>query len=81
MQEALRQTKANFLVVSISSDWLYTAGQARELVNSLENLGREVRYEHIQASFGHDSFLVEVETMTNIVGGYLDRQWSKVGNR
>jgi len=78
MREALQRTKANFLVVSISSDWLYTAAQARELVDALEALGREVEYQHIQATFGHDSFLVEVETMTNIVGGYLDRQWEKV---
>lgn len=76
MEAALRQTVCPFLVVSISSDWLYTAGQARELVSALENVGRAVEYQHIEASFGHDSFLVEVETMTYIVGGYLDRLWS-----
>ena len=55
----------------------YTAAQAQELVTALENLGREVEYHHIEASFGHDSFLVEVETMTQVVGGYLDRLWQK----
>jgi homoserine O-acetyltransferase/O-succinyltransferase len=80
MQAALQQTQATYLVVSISSDWLYTAGQARELVDALREAKREVEYEHIQATFGHDSFLVEVETMTQIVGGYLDRQWAKMGS-
>ena len=61
--------------MSFSSDWLYTAGQARELVDSLELLEREVEYHHVDASFGHDSFLVEVETMNEIVGGYLTRKW------
>jgi homoserine O-acetyltransferase/O-succinyltransferase len=76
MEAALRQTSCPFLVVSISSDWLYTAAQAQELVGALKSVGREVEYQHIEASFGHDSFLVEVETMTHIVGGYLDRLWS-----
>jgi homoserine O-acetyltransferase len=77
LEEALRQTQCSFLVVSISSDWLYTAAQARELVEALRSVGREVDYHHIEATFGHDSFLVEVETMTNVVGGYLSRQWEK----
>lgn len=73
MTEALRHVTAKFLVISFSSDWLYTAAQARELVEALA--GRAVEYEHVTASFGHDSFLVEVETMTHLVGGYLDREW------
>jgi homoserine O-acetyltransferase len=77
LADALRETQCSFLVVSISSDWLYTAAQARELVDALRNVGREVDYHHIEATFGHDSFLVEVETMTNVVGGYLSRQWEK----
>jgi homoserine O-acetyltransferase len=77
LEDALRRTQCSFLVVSISSDWLYTAAQARELVDALRGAGREVDYHHIEATFGHDSFLVEVETMTNVVGGYLTRQWEK----
>ena len=64
-------------MVSISSDWLYTDGQALELVHALKELGCEVEYQHIEASFGHDSFLVEVETMTHIVGGYLNQLWNR----
>lgn len=73
---ALTHTTAQFLVISFSSDWLYTAQQAAELVNPLRDLGRDVEYHHIEASFGHDSFLVEVETMTQLVGGYLSRHWA-----
>ncbi|MCC7207815.1 MAG: hypothetical protein IT323_10945, partial [Anaerolineae bacterium] len=73
MADALRRVRARFLVVSFSSDWLYTDAQARELVEALP--GRSVEHHHVTASFGHDSFLVEVETMTHLVGGYLDRLW------
>ncbi len=74
IKDALARTRANFLVISFSSDWLYTRDQALDLVLPLRELGRHVEYHHVEASFGHDSFLVEVETMTEIVGGYLTRQ-------
>ena len=81
MTEVLQHVTARFLVMSFSSDWLYTAEQAQELVGALP--GREVEYHHVQAFFGHDSFLVEVDTMTRIVGGYLnqlhDEQRLKIG--
>lgn len=71
---ALARTEADFLVVSFSSDWLYTAGQARELVDALRDLERPVEYHHVEASFGHDSFLVEVETMTQIIHDFLNKE-------
>ena len=77
LRAALARTQANFLVMSFSSDWLYTADQAQELVSTLEDLGREVEYHHVDAPFGHDSFLVEVELMTHVVGGYLNRLYRK----
>jgi homoserine O-acetyltransferase len=77
MADALTETRASFLVISFSSDWLYTADQARELVEALEQVGRDVQYRHIHADFGHDSFLVEVDTMTTLVGGYLRERWEK----
>ncbi len=77
IEEALSTTLADYLVISFSSDWLYTPGQALSLVKPLQTIEREVEYHHVEASFGHDSFLVEVETMTEIVGGYLTRKWQE----
>jgi len=71
LASALAQTQAAFLVISFSSDWLYTAAQARELVNALPV--HRVEYHHVTAFLGHDSFLLEVETMTQLVGGYLHK--------
>ncbi len=79
MEAALAQTRCPFLVVSFSSDWLYTDAQAQELVTALKAVGREVEYDHVEASFGHDSFLVEVETMTHLIGGYLNRLAERTG--
>ncbi|MDX1993130.1 MAG: homoserine O-acetyltransferase [bacterium] len=77
LHEALSEVKARFLVMSFTSDWLYTEGQAKELVDALRAVGCEVEYHHITAYFGHDSFLVEVETMTQVVGGYLTQRWEE----
>lgn len=77
MADALRNTKSTFLVVSFSSDWLYTPEQGLDLVMALESSKREVRYHLIHADFGHDSFLVEVDLMTNVVGGYINEKWAK----
>jgi homoserine O-acetyltransferase len=77
LQAALERARAAFLVVSFSSDWLYLAEQGMELVQALTDVGRTVEYLPVQAPFGHDSFLVEVDRMTEVVGGYLDRQWQQ----
>lgn len=73
--QALDRTKCNFLVASFTSDWLYTIGQSLELVRTLLDLRRPVDHHHINSHFGHDSFLVEVELMTHIVGDFISRQW------
>lgn len=75
LEAAIERTQCHFFVLTISSDWLYPAEQGLELVRTIRAVGHEVEHQHIEASFGHDSFLVEVELMTHLVGGYLDRQW------
>jgi homoserine O-acetyltransferase len=75
LDDALARARAQFLVVSFSSDWLYTAEQALDLVTALERVGRPVEYHLIHADFGHDSFLVEAELMNQLVGGYLQKHW------
>jgi homoserine O-acetyltransferase len=79
LRAALERARAAFLVVTFSSDWLYPAWQGQELVAACQGAGRDVEYQHVEAPFGHDSFLVEVEQMTDVVGGYLDRRWRALG--
>lgn len=76
LDAALARIEASLLVVSFSSDWLYTEAQARELVDGLHRAQKTVEHHHVTAHFGHDSFLVEVETMTTLVGGYLKNKYS-----
>ena len=62
-----------YLVVSFTSDWLYPSYHSKELVGALTAAGADVTYLDVQSSWGHDAFLLEVETMTSLLGSFLDR--------
>jgi len=63
--------KAKVLVVAFKSDWLYTTAQAREIVKACKQSGVEASYCELDASYGHDSFLVETEQLGRLVGDFL----------
>ncbi|PKO24083.1 MAG: homoserine O-acetyltransferase [Chloroflexi bacterium HGW-Chloroflexi-1] len=64
---------SKFLVVSFTSDWLYPSHHSKELVSALTAVGADVSYLDIESSAGHDAFLVEVDTMTRLLGSFMDR--------
>lgn len=68
-----------FLVVSFTSDWLYPSYHSKELVSALTAVGADVTYLDIQSSWGHDAFLLEVETMTGLISSFMDRIAREVG--
>ncbi|HQF71232.1 MAG TPA: homoserine O-acetyltransferase [Promineifilum sp.] len=66
-------TAVKFLVVSFTSDWLYPSYHSKELVLALHAVGADVTYLDIESTWGHDAFLLEVDTMTRLLGSFLDR--------
>ena len=62
-----------FLVVSFTSDWLYPSYHSKELVRALHAVDADVTYLDIESTWGHDAFLLEVDTMTRLLAGFLDR--------
>jgi len=69
----LSGTKAAFLVISVSSDWLYPPYQSQEIVSALAANEREVQYCEIRSNYGHDAFLLEAGQLNYIVGKFLSR--------
>ena len=61
-------------IISFSSDWLFTPAQSEELVAALLRLKREVFHCDIQSDYGHDAFLLEVESLGSLVRGFLSNQ-------
>jgi len=78
LEEALGQTKSRFLVVSFTSDWLFTPLQSRELVNALLKVGKDVSYCNINSPYGHDSFLLESKIQGGLISGFLRQTYEKL---
>jgi len=68
----LERARTRFLVISFTSDWLYPAYQSQEIVSALRSRNGDVAYCNLEARYGHDSFLVEVDEQTEMVRGFLD---------
>jgi homoserine O-acetyltransferase len=72
-------SRTRFLVISFTSDWLYPSYQALEIVSALRSRNADVAYCNLEARYGHDSFLVEVDEQTEIVRGFLNSTPNEVG--
>ena len=72
LAKALARASAKFLVISFTSDWLYPSYQSKELVYALMRNGQDVSYVELDCPFGHDSFLLETERQTQIIGSFLE---------
>ena len=67
----LAGVKAAFLVISVSSDWLYPPYQSQEIVSALTANEPEVHYCEIRSNYGHDAFLLESGQINYLVGKFL----------
>ena len=67
----LAATKAAFLVISVSSDWLYPPYQSQEIVTALSANEREVHYCEIRSNYGHDAFLLEAGQINYLITRFL----------
>ena len=59
LMQSFDESECDFLVVSFSSDWLFTPEQSREIVAALTALKKSVTYTEITSPAGHDSFLID----------------------
>jgi homoserine O-acetyltransferase len=73
LTEAFKGMKAKFLVISISSDWLYPPYQSREIIDALSANDIDVRHREIKSNYGHDAFLLESGQMNYNIGSFLSR--------
>lgn len=72
LDAAMAKTKSRFLVLSYSSDWLYPPYQSAQIVYALARSHKDVSYCNILSNYGHDAFLLEVDVMRKVIGGFLD---------
>ncbi len=70
---ALAPAKADFFVVSFSSDWRFSTERSREIVRALQSNKLNVSYAEVTAEYGHDSFLLDVGNYMSVMRAYLQR--------
>jgi homoserine O-acetyltransferase len=69
--EALEDVRAEFLVISFSSDWLYPTADSKEIVQALQANGVPTTFVEIPNAYGHDAFLLPSETLSDAVTNFL----------
>lgn len=74
LENAFKKTKAKFLIMSFTSDWLFPSSQSKELVKALIKAGQDVSFCEIESPCGHDAFLLEFETQTKIIKSFLAKE-------
>ena len=72
--DAFKGVKARFLVISISSDWLYPPYQSREIVMALTANEIDVTHVEIKSGYGHDAFLLETGQLTHVITNSMQKQ-------
>ena len=78
LPSALERSKARFLVMSFTSDWLYPTYQSLEIVSALRGRNCDVAFCELPSNYGHDAFLVEVAEQTEMVRGILTSTFERV---
>ncbi len=76
LANAFKGVQSRFLVVSFTSDWLFTPEQSKEIVNALVTDGKDVSYCNLKSGYGHDSFLLETDTLGAFISGFLDATYN-----
>jgi homoserine O-acetyltransferase/O-succinyltransferase len=71
LREAFKHTQTKFLVVSISTDWLFPSVQQLEIVSILLSLRKHVSYFMLDSPYGHDAFLMESDTLQRGIESFL----------
>lgn len=73
LDEAVESIKAKVLLIDFTSDFLFPLYQGDELNDVMISKGIDVIRETIDAPYGHDSFLIEVNEQSKIIVGFLDK--------
>jgi len=72
LNKAFAAAKANFLVISFTTDWRFSPERSREIVRPLLHNRRNVSYAEITSAHGHDSFLMPDPHYFEVMQSYLN---------
>jgi len=78
LNNAFKNAKNSFLIVSFSSDWLFPPYQSFDIVKALKANNVPVSYCEISSNYGHDAFLLEFEQLSDLIDNFLNNLRKKI---
>ncbi|HVK53517.1 MAG TPA: homoserine O-acetyltransferase [Burkholderiales bacterium] len=72
LSAALSNAKASYLIMSFTSDWRFSPGRSKEIVQALMDKKHTVSYVEVDAPHGHDAFLMDNPHYHGCVAAYMD---------
>ncbi|HET9642444.1 MAG TPA: homoserine O-acetyltransferase, partial [Burkholderiaceae bacterium] len=76
---AFARAKANFQLVSFTTDWRFSPARSREIVKALVDNRIDVSYAEIDAPHGHDAFLLDDPRYHGVLRARFDLLAKEVG--
>ncbi|MGB9595769.1 MAG: homoserine O-acetyltransferase MetX [Candidatus Poribacteria bacterium] len=73
LYEVFKGIDAKVLVIAFKSDWLYPTYQSLEIVKACKFAGVDATYCEIDSTYGHDAFLLELESETHLIKHFLKK--------
>ena len=73
LAKALSTAKADFCVISFTTDWRFSPERSHEIVDALMAARKNVCYLEIDAPQGHDAFLIPIPRYLQAFRGYMNR--------
>ena len=73
LTRALAQARADFMVVSFTSDWRFAPARSLEIVKAVHDNDLNVSYAEIKSTQGHDAFLMRIPHYMDVFGAYMRR--------
>ena len=73
LAKTLAAAKANFCLMSFTTDWRFSPARSREIVDALIAAGKNVSYLEIDAPQGHDAFLIPIPRYLQGFSSYMNR--------
>ncbi len=79
LSEALKKVTAKFMLISFTSDWRFAPARSREIVKALVDNDKTVSYAEVEATHGHDAFLIPIPHYMDIFGTYMEQVAQEIG--
>jgi len=73
LAKTLSVAKADFCVMSFTTDWRFSPARSREIVDALMAAKKNVSYLEIEAAQGHDAFLIPIPRYLQGFSAYMNR--------